>query len=122
MWKTGLLLAASMAVATRVTAEQDFGEIVSGIAQSLISQELDRSAYVEAHRLNTTSADSNYLTKLPKGAFRVNAEQALGKLGVPVTPLPTDGGYESAASIDAAVGLSRDQRFQIQRQLTATPD
>ena len=121
MWKTRLplLLAASLVVATPVKAEQDFGEIVSGIAQSIINQELDRSAYVEAQRLNTASAYRNYLSKFPKGAFRVNAEQALAKLGVPVNPLPTGGGYHSAASIEASIGLSRTQRIQIQKQLTA---
>lgn len=121
MWKTRLplLLAASLAVATPVNAEPDFGKIVSGIAQSLINQELDRTAFVEAQRLNTVSAYRNYLTKFPKGAFRVNAEQALAKLGVPVNPLPTGGGYHSAASIEASIGLSRTQRIQIQKQLTA---
>lgn len=121
MWKTRLplLLVASLAMATPVKAEQDFGGIVTGIAQSLINQELDRSAYVEAQRLNTASAYRNYLTKFPKGAFRGYAERALAKLGIPVTPLPTGGGSQSAASIEASIGLSRTQRVLIQKQLTA---
>ncbi len=121
MWKTRLplLLAASFAVATPLKAEQDFSEIVTGIAQSLINQELDRSAYVEAQRVNTASAYRNYLAKFPKGAFRVNAERALAKLGVPVNPLPTDDADQSAAAIEASIGLSRTQRIQIQKQLTA---
>ena len=72
-----ILLAASLAVAAPAYAETDFGQIVSGIAQSLINQELDRTAYLEAQRLNTASAYRNYLTKFPKGAYRVNVEQAL---------------------------------------------
>jgi hypothetical protein len=121
MWKTRLplLLAASFAVATPVKAEQDFSKIVSGLAQSLINQELDRSAYVEAQRVNTASAYRNYLAKFPKGVFRMNAERALAKLGVPVNPLPTDDGDQSAAAIEASIGLSRTQRIQIQKQLTA---
>lgn len=121
MWKTKLplLLAASLAVATPGKAEQDFSKIVSGLAQSLINQELDRSAYVETQRLNTASAYRSYLAQYPKGAFRLNAEQALKRLGVPVMPLPTDSIDQSAAAIEASIGLSRTQRIQIQKQLTA---
>lgn len=121
MWKARLplLLAASLALATPGNAEPDFGEIVSGIAQSLINQELDRTAYVEAQRLNTASAYRNYLTKFPTGVYRVNAEQALAKQGVPANPSRPVGGNQSAASIEASIGLSRTQRIQIQRHLTA---
>jgi len=121
MWKNTLplLLAASLVAATPVRAEQGFGNIVSGIAQSLINQERDRSAYTEAQRLNTASAYHNYLTMFPKGAFRLNAEQALEGLGVPIAPQPTYGGSQSAAWIEASLGLSRTQRSLIQRQLTA---
>ena len=121
MWKTRLpmLLAASLAMATPVNAEPNFGDIFSGIAQSLLNQELDRANFVEAQRLNTDSAYRNYLAKFPKGAYRVNAEQALAKLGVPANPVPTGGGNQSAASLEASIGLSRTQRIQIQKQLTA---
>ena len=117
-----ILLAAGMAVALPVSAQNDFDDIVTGIAQSLINQELDRTAYVEAQRLNTVSGYRNYLAKFPKGAYRVNAENALAKLGAvanPDTPPPIDGGGQSAASVEASIGLSRAQRIQIQRQLTA---
>lgn len=117
-----LLLAASLAVAAPVHAETDFGKIVSGIAQSLISQELDRDTYLEAQRLNTASAYRNYLTKFPKGAFRVNAEQALARLGAsvdPGSPPPVVGGSQGAASVEASIGLSRTQRIAIQKQLTS---
>ena len=129
MRKTSLpiLLAIGLAVAAPVRAETDFGQIVSGIAQSLVNQELDRNAYVEAQRLNTVPAYRAYLTKYPNGAFRTNAEQALARLGAsvtpgtdPVTPLPgTGAGSLSAASVEAAIGLSRSQRIVIQKQLTA---
>ena len=120
MWKfrLPLLFAAGLAAAVPANAEPNFGELFSGIAQSLLNQELDRTAFVEAQRLNTESAYRSYLTKFPKGAYRVNAEQALAKLVVPVNPQPPAGGNMSAASIEAFIGLSRAQRIQIQKQLT----
>lgn len=117
-----ILVAATLAVAAPVHAEPDFGQIVSGIAKSLLAQELDRTAYIEAQRLNTVSAYRNYLAKFPTGAYRVNAKQALAKLGAPVdpgNPPPTGGGSQSAASVEASIGLGRTQRIQIQKQLTS---
>lgn len=117
-----ILLAASLAFSTPALAETDFGEIVSGIAQSLISQEADRAAYVNAQSLNTARAYRSYLEKFPKGAYRVNAEQSLNKLGAavkPVTPPPSTGGNQSAASVEASIGLSRSQRILIQKQLSS---
>lgn len=117
-----VLFAASLAMASPVSAQADFGDVVSGIAQSLIEQELDRKAYIEAQRVNTVTAYRNYLTKFPRGAFRANAERALVKLGAsanPVQPPPVAGGVQSAASVEASIGLSRAQRIQIQKQLTA---
>ncbi|MEI2688085.1 MAG: peptidoglycan-binding domain-containing protein [Cypionkella sp.] len=117
-----ILAAASFTLSAPACAEPDFGKIISGIAQSLIDQELDRNAYLEAQRSNTVSAYRNYLTRFPKGAFRVNAEQALKKLGAavdPVNPPPTDGVSQSPASVEASIGLSRAQRILIQKQLTA---
>jgi peptidoglycan hydrolase-like protein with peptidoglycan-binding domain len=112
------VLAACLTIAAPASAETDLGTILSGIAQSLLAQEADRNAYIEAQRLNTVSAYRNYLATFPKGAFRVNAEQALRKLGAtvdPGKPAPTG----SAASVEAAIGLSRTQRVQIQKQLTS---
>ena len=117
-----ILVAASLAVAAPVHAEPDFGQIVSGIAKSLLAQELDRNAYIEAQRLNTASAYRTYLAKFPTGAYRGNAKQALAKLGAPVdpgNPPPTGGGSQSAASVEASIGLGRTQRILIQKQLTS---
>lgn len=116
------LLAAGMAFAAPAYAETDLGDFVSGIAQSLIAQEADRTAYIEAQSLNTATAYRAYLSKFPKGAYRVNAQQNLTKLGVtvkPVDPLPIDTGTQSAASREAEIGLSRTTRIRIQKQLTA---
>lgn len=116
------LLAASFVVPAPVRAETDLGKIISGIAQSLIAQEADRNAYVQAQRLNTVRAYRSYLANFPNGAYRGNAERALVRLGAtvnPDTPPPTGGSAQSAASVEASIGLSRSQRIQIQRQLTA---
>jgi hypothetical protein len=112
-----ILFGASLANAAPVFSEPDFGEIVSGIAQSLVSQEVDRRTYIEAQQINTVEAYRNYLAQFPKGAFRVNAEQSLVKLGASVNsdnPPPAGGGNRSAASVEASIGLSRMQRIQIQ--------
>lgn len=117
-----VLLVAGIGFANPVYAETDFGKIVSGIAQSLISQEQDRNSYLEAQRLDTVGGYRAYLAKFPKGAFRVNAEQRLVKLGASVTPgntAPIVGVNPSAAAVEASIGLSRVQRIQIQKQLTS---
>lgn len=119
-----LLLVAGLANAAPVQAQTDFEDIVSGVAKSLIAQELDRNAYLEAQRLNTVSGYRNYLAKYPQGVFRANAESALTKLGASAGPRPTPappvtGGNQSAASVEAQIGLSRTQRIQIQNQLTS---
>ena len=117
-----ILLAASFAAAVPARAQTDLNDFVSGIAQSLLAQEADRNDYVQAQRLNTVRGYRNYLAKYPNGAYRSNADRALVKLDAsanPVTPPPVDGTVQSAASIEASVGLSRTQRSQIQRQLTS---
>lgn len=120
-----LALAAGLAASPVVHAQTDLGDVVSGIAQSLIAQEVDKKAYLEAQRLNTVRGYRNYLAQYPKGLYRVNAEQALVRLGATVQPAP--GGPDpvvpsngaSAAQIEASLGLSRSQRVLIQQQLTA---
>lgn len=117
-----ILLVAGFAFSAPLRAETDLGEIVSGIAQSLISQEADRAAYVNAQNLNTANAYRTYLEKFPKGAYRENAKQSLKKLGAavdPVTPPPIGGANASAATVEASIGLSRSQRILIQKQLSS---
>lgn len=115
-----LLLAASFAMAAPTQAQTDLGDVVSGIAQSLIAQEADRNAYIQAQSLNTVRAYRSYLANYPKGAYRGNAERALAKLGAIVAPeVPLPGGEpQSAASVEAQLGLTRTQRIRIQQQLT----
>ncbi len=121
-----MVLVASLAGAGPVQAQTDLGDVVSGIAQSLIAQEMDKKAYLEAQRLNTVRGYRSYLAQYPKGIYRLNAERALVALGASVGPdpmrpdpgNPPPVGVGSAASVEASIGLSRTQRVKIQRQLT----
>ena len=120
-----MVLVASLAGVAPIHAQTDLGDVVSGIAQSLIAQEMDKKAYLEAQRVNTVRGYRGYLTQYPKGIYRVNAQQALVKLGASVDPYPgtPDPGNPpagaSAAQVEASIGLSRTQRVLIQKQLTA---
>ena len=116
-----ILLAAGFALSAPVQAQTELKDIVSGIAQSLIAQEADRNAYIQAQRLNTVRGYRNYLAAHPKGAYRTNAQRALVKLGASVEvenpPPPTGGNLQSAASVEAGLRLTRTQRVVIQKQL-----
>lgn len=120
-----IVLVASFAGAAPARAQTDLGDVVSGIAQSLIAQEVDKRAYLEAQRLNTVRGYRGYLAQYPKGVYRVNAERALVKLGAtvepfPATPDPTNPPTgASAAQVEASLDLSRAQRVLIQKQLSA---
>ena len=83
-----LIIAASFGLSTPVIAQNDIGDVLGGIAQSLIQQEADRTAYIAAQNANTATGYRNYLTQFPKGKYRTNAEQSLARLGVPVEGSP----------------------------------
>ena len=108
-----LILAASFGLSTPVVAQNDFGDVIGGIAQTLIQQERDRNAYIAAQEANTASAYRNYLADFPNGKYRANAEQALARLGVPV-----DGSTASARQTEARLGITYTQRIAVQRRLT----
>lgn len=116
-----LILGASLAAMSPASAQTDLGKILSGVAQSLVTQELDKRAFADAQKANTVSAYRSYLSQFPNGAYRVNAEQELAKLGKPVDPVrdPPAGNAGSAAAAEAALGLTRSQRIGIQQQLTS---
>ncbi|WP_273687791.1 peptidoglycan-binding protein [Ketogulonicigenium vulgare] len=122
---------------------QDVGNIIQGVAQGLINQELERAAYQQAQRTNTLAGWQAFLQAYPNGANRSNAQRALERLGgnvqvpapnptpvnpTPVTPTPVTPTANSGVAAEQALGLSRDQRRTIQAQLTAagynagTPD
>jgi hypothetical protein len=107
-----LILIASFGLSTPVLA-QDLGDLIGGIAQSLIQQEVDRNAYVAAQNANTVSAYRDYLAKFKNGQYRTNAENALARLGTPV-----EGSPASAAQTEARLGITAAQRMSVQRELT----
>lgn len=107
-----LMLATSLTLTAPAPA-QDLEDIIGGIADSLLQQEMDKQAYVAAQNANTVAAYQNYLKKYPKGIYRVNAERALAKLGA-----PADGTADAAAVAEAKLGITRTQRVAVQRELT----
>lgn len=113
-----------LAVAPMQAAAQDLEDIVTGVAKGLLTQEVDKNAYIAAQNMNTIAGYQDYLDRFPSGQYRANAQKAIARLGGgkatsdPVTPInPAIGG--SAAQGEANLGLSRSQRVLIQQQLTA---
>lgn len=107
-----LILAASLGFTAPAPA-QDLKDVIGGIADTLLQQEVDRNAYAAAQQANTVSAYRNYLAKFPRGAYRTNAEQALARLGAPI-----EGSTEATAQVEARLGITTLQRAAVQRELT----
>ncbi len=109
-----LLLATSLAMAVPAPAPaQDLEDLLGGIADGLLQQELDKQAYVAAQNANTVAGYRNYLKKYPKGIYKVNAERALARLGAPAEGTP-----DAAAVAEARLGLTTRQKVAVQRELT----
>jgi peptidoglycan hydrolase-like protein with peptidoglycan-binding domain len=115
-----VLLASTLSLASPGQS-QDLGNVVQGVAQALINQQLDKQAYLAAQSANTVSGYRNYLKSYPKGIYRSNAEQALVKLGASVDTgtTPPVGGNMTAAQEEASLRLSFSERVSIQRRLTS---
>ncbi|RRH77237.1 peptidoglycan-binding domain-containing protein [Falsigemmobacter faecalis] len=115
-----LLVMAGLGAPLTAAAQDGIGDVIGGVARAMITQELDRNAFVQAQSRNTAAAYENYLGSFPQGAFRQDAIAALNALrpgaGQPVIPQP---GATPAANTEAALGLSRARRVEIQQQLTA---
>lgn len=107
-----LMLATSLALTAPAPA-QNLEDLIGGIADSLLQQEMDKQAYIAAQNANTVAAYQNYLKKYPKGIYKVNAERALAKLGA-----PAGGTADAAAAAEARLGITRTQRVAVQRELT----
>lgn len=126
------LLLAGLTAAPAAQA-QDLGQIISGVAQGLLNQELDRTAWDQARQTNTAAAYRSYLSRFPNGAYAASARQQLTRLGAtPAAPAaPAAQGNQnytppvvttaasSAARTEAGLNLKRADRLRIQRQLTA---
>lgn len=116
-----LILAAGVGLAAPVQAQSDLRDVISDLAETMLAQELDKTAYLAAQEANTVSAYRNYLAKYPRGVYRANAERALARLGAPVegtTPPPGEEGTISAAQAEARLGITYSQRVAVQRELT----
>ena len=120
-----LVLGAVLALPVAAPAQQSFGDTVSGIAQTMLQQQMDRSAFADAQRLDTPSAYQSYLMRYPNGLHKADAEQALRRLLPPVmNPDPGRPGVypprpgTDPVALEAAIGLSRLEKTEIQRQLT----
>lgn len=127
-----IYLATALAVATPLAAQDDLRDILSGVARTVVAQELDKKAYAQAQGLNTAAAYRSYLEKYPQGAFAAQARTAVAALdagsippraqpGSPQQTLPgrPSQAQASSASVEAAIGLTRAQRVEIQQQLTS---
>lgn len=108
-----LLLAACIGLSAPVAAQSDLEQILGGLAQGLLTQEADRTAYVAAQNANTITGYRNYLASYPKGAYRTNAEQALSLLGAPI-----QGSAGQPSQVEARLGITYAQRVAVQRELT----
>ncbi len=105
-----LALAAGLGLTAPAPA-QNLEDVIGEIAQSLIQQELDKNAYIAAQEANTAAAYRDYLAKFPKGAYRVNAERALERLGATAEA-------SSAAQAEARLRITSSQKVAVQRELT----
>lgn len=121
---TALLLAGLSAAP--VAQAQDLGQIIGGVAQGLLNQELDRAAWDQTRQANTAAAYRNYLSRFPNGAYASSARQALNRLGgnagtpsfnAPILSTPATQA-SSAARAEAGLNLTRAERVRVQRQLT----
>ncbi len=112
MFTLPLILTASLGL-TGPAPAQDLKDVIGGIADTLLQQELDRNTYIAAQDADTVSAYRNYLAKFPKGAYRANAERALARLGAPV-----EGSAEAAIMAEARLRITVPQRIAVQRELT----
>ncbi|MDO5612054.1 MAG: peptidoglycan-binding protein [Paracoccus sp. (in: a-proteobacteria)] len=119
------LMLAGLSAAPAAQA-QDLGQIITGVAQGLLAQELERNAWDEARKANTANAYRGYLNRFPNGAHASNARQALNRLNgnsrspsftAPVISTPATQA-SSAARTEAGLNLSRSDRVRVQRQLT----
>ena len=120
---SGLVASAFLAAAVPVSA-QNIEDVIGGVAQTLLSQEMDKRAYATAQSRNTAQAYRDYLGQFPNGTYRQAALNAIERLGGTVAtpipaPQPDQPNVVTPAATEARLGLSRSQRTAIQQGLTA---
>lgn len=108
-----LALVAGLGLSAPAAAQGDIGDVIGGIAQGILQQEIDRSAWAAAQQANTAEAYRDYLARFPRGQYRGNAESALRRLGADVPATGT-----TAAEAEARLGITTAQRVAVQRELT----
>src|SRR5690606_12257213 len=101
-----------LGVHTPAMAQDNLEDIISGAAQGLLLQELDRQAGAEARRSGTLDGWRAYLQRFPNGAFRAEAEREIARMGggvkpVEPSPVPAPAPIDSASAAEAALALSR---------------
>lgn len=111
-----------------VMAQGTVEGVFTDVARTLLAQELDRQAVAEARRVGTLNGWRSYVQQFPNGAHRAEADREIARLGgtvtppAPATPAPAPVPTPPATSpsvVEAALGLSREQRRQVQVQLGA---
>lgn len=110
------------------TMAQNLNDAITGIAQTLIQQEADRAAFGQAQRSNSASAYRDYISRFPNGIHRDDASRALSAMGADVVrprPIPAPSSPDPVVNtrgdqaLEDQIGLTRTNRMQIQRDLTA---
>lgn len=106
-------------------AAQDLGKAISGIAEALLRQEMERNAYAEAQRVNTVEGWRKFVAQFPNGTYRPQADAALSRLQAatqppvsPVRPVQPAPAVSTPQAKEAALQLTRAERAAIQTNLT----
>lgn len=118
------LAAAALSVGALTTAPaqaDDVSRAIGNIAKSYLSAEQDKAAFAQAQKANTASAYRQYLAQFPNGAYASYARDRLISLGGAGYDrgAGSQAGDSSAEMAEVNLRLSRSQRAQIQRELTA---
>lgn len=108
----------------RADAERALQNLGAGSGDGAAAQAADRRDFAEAQRLHTVIAYRDYLARHPRGMFRADAELAIDQLNGTVTrpspqPKPSTPALDTAPGEENSLGLTRNERREVQRQLTA---
>lgn len=114
----------------QTSGQGKLADVVSGIAEGVLQQELEKRAYNEASSRGTAAGWRDFLQRYPDGRYALEAQAALDRLELPAAPttrpaviapqpvMPAPQ-VTSPVGVENALGLSRARKADIQRQLTA---